>query len=244
MIVDFTPWSSLAGGLLIGLSATLLLASHGRIAGISGIWGGLLRMAPGETAWRGTFVAGLVSGGLLIALAWPDAIAAPSDRSLEAVALAGVLVGVGTRLGSGCTSGHGVCGLSRWSVRSMVAVPSFMIVGFVIATGMPRARGPACVSTWTAPSIRSRCRRRRPGTTASTSSSSCGPCPRSPRPLPVWTRRPRSGRGSADRGADRRECAPRSDRWTLVPGRRHRRRPRRRRHRHPRTATAWKRTSR
>ncbi|HHO52782.1 MAG TPA: YeeE/YedE family protein [Deltaproteobacteria bacterium] len=131
---NFTPISALLGGALIGTAASIMLYFNGRIAGISGIYGGLLRPTPGDTAWRATFVGGLLLGGLALALFAPDTIAPPSTRSLLATALAGLLVGVGVRMGNGCTSGHGVCGLSRFSRRSLVATGSFMATGFATAS--------------------------------------------------------------------------------------------------------------
>jgi uncharacterized membrane protein YedE/YeeE len=140
VIVNFTPISALVGGAMIGLSASLLLASHGRVAGISGIWGGLLRRfvvrQPGDLEWRLMFILGLTVGAVLVALLAPQAIQAPLGKPLPMVAVAGLLVGVGTRLGNGCTSGHGVCGLSRLSPRSAVAVMTFMALGFGVATGL------------------------------------------------------------------------------------------------------------
>lgn len=124
---------AVAGGALIGLSASIVLLAHGRVAGISGIWGGLLRPRPGEVAWRAAFVVGLLAAGLAVSLAWPGAIGA-TDRSWPALAGAGILVGTGTRLGNGCTSGHGVCGLARLSQRSLAAVVTFMAVGMIVAT--------------------------------------------------------------------------------------------------------------
>lgn len=135
MIVNFTPLPALLGGVLIGLSASLLWLGHGRVAGISGIWGGLLRRAD-ELEWRLLFLGGMLAGAVGVALLAPSAIVAPADRPLWMVAVAGLLVGVGTRLGNGCTSGHGVCGLSRLSSRSAVAVATFMAVGFAVATGL------------------------------------------------------------------------------------------------------------
>jgi uncharacterized membrane protein YedE/YeeE len=126
----FTPVPALAGGILIGLSSSLLLVLDGKIAGISGIVGGLLRPAPGDTAWRATFVVGLLLGGLALRSVQP-AVFGESVAPLGIVALAGVLVGFGTRLGNGCTSGHGVCGNSRASVRSMVATVTFIVAGAV-----------------------------------------------------------------------------------------------------------------
>ena len=126
----FTPWSSLTGGLLIGAAAAMLLLFNGRIAGISGILGGLLRPMAGDIGWRMALVLGLVGAPLVYGLAAP----LPSvlvDADMTTLVVAGLLVGVGTRYGSGCTSGHGVCGLSRLSPRSMAATTAFMIAGFV-----------------------------------------------------------------------------------------------------------------
>lgn len=125
----FTPGTALAGGLIIGVAAALLVLLGGRIAGISGILGGLLRRVPGERSWRLAFVAGLAASPWLYA-----AVAGPLRPRIDAgwplLIVAGVLVGVGTRYGSGCTSGHGVCGLSRLSGRSAVATGVFMTSGF------------------------------------------------------------------------------------------------------------------
>lgn len=126
----FTPWSSLAGGLLIGVATAMLLLFNGRVAGITGILGGLLRPKAGDIGWRLAFVLGLLGAPLVYGLAAP----LPSvhiDADTASLIVAGLLVGVGTRYGSGCTSGHGVCGLSRLSPRSMVAVAAFMLAGFV-----------------------------------------------------------------------------------------------------------------
>ncbi|MDX2091567.1 MAG: YeeE/YedE thiosulfate transporter family protein [Kofleriaceae bacterium] len=126
-------WTSAAlGGVLIGAASALLLLLHGRIAGISGIVGGLLQPATGERAWRVAFVGGLLASGLLVALTHPTAIGAATRSPIVLVA-AGLLVGFGTRLGSGCTSGHGVCGLARFSLRSFVAVATFMTTGAITA---------------------------------------------------------------------------------------------------------------
>jgi len=126
----FTPWASLTGGLLIGLASALLLILNGRIAGISGIVGGLLRPQKGDVAWRAAFVAGVVIAPVLFSLA---ARLPPLqvDASYPTLIVAGLLVGIGTRYGSGCTSGHGVCGLSRRSPRSAVATVAFTLAGFV-----------------------------------------------------------------------------------------------------------------
>ena len=134
MTEHFTPLAATCGGVLIGLSASLLLWTHGRVAGISGIWGGLVRPAQGDVAWRVMFVAGLLAGGLLVLATMPEAFGVAAGRSLPALATSGLLVGVGTRMGSGCTSGHGVCGLSVFSRRSAVAVATFMAIGGVTAS--------------------------------------------------------------------------------------------------------------
>jgi uncharacterized membrane protein YedE/YeeE len=127
---NFTPWLSLAGGLLIGLAAAMLLLLNGRIAGISGIVSGLLRPIKGDVAWRIAFVAGLIFSPIAFSVAAPlPAIQIEADAA--SLITAGLLVGIGTRYGSGCTSGHGVCGLSRLSPRSMVATALFMVAGFV-----------------------------------------------------------------------------------------------------------------
>jgi len=119
--------TALAGGALIGLSATILLASIGRVAGISSIVGGLLEGRRDGVGWRAAFLGGLLAGGLLVASIVPGSILPrPAALSPVGVAVAGLLVGFGTQLGGGCTSGHGVCGLSRLSKRSFVAVLSFM----------------------------------------------------------------------------------------------------------------------
>lgn len=125
----FTPWTALAGGALIGLAAALLVLAGGRIAGISGIVGALLRPARGEFAWRLAFVLGLLGAPLLYAL-WGRLPLSRIDAGPLALVAAGLLVGYGTRLGGGCTSGHGVCGLSRLSLRSLAATLAFMGAGF------------------------------------------------------------------------------------------------------------------
>lgn len=123
---------ALLGGALIGLSATILLAFNGRVAGISGIVGGLVPPAP-DSGWRTAFVAGLVLAGFALAPVLPDAFT-PGDRSVAVLGVAGLLVGFGTRLGNGCTSGHGVCGMARFSKRSFAAVGVFLTTGIVTAT--------------------------------------------------------------------------------------------------------------
>jgi uncharacterized membrane protein YedE/YeeE len=126
---NLTPWSSLAGGVLIGLSAALMLLLSGRIAGISGIVGGLLRPAKGDIGWRGAFLLGLLIAPLVYAVFAPLP-AVRIDAGTGTLVVAGLLVGLGTRYGAGCTSGHGVCGLSRRSPRSLVATLAFMLAGF------------------------------------------------------------------------------------------------------------------
>lgn len=130
----FTPLSALAGGALIGLAASTLLLLEGRIAGISGVFGGLLRPAAGDVAWRVAFIGGLVGAGVILVAVAPQTIQATDHRGLVATLVAGLVVGFGVRLGNGCTSGHGVCGLSRFSRRSLVATLTFMGTGIVTAS--------------------------------------------------------------------------------------------------------------
>jgi uncharacterized membrane protein YedE/YeeE len=130
----FTPWASLAGGILLGLASALFILVNGRILGISGILGGLLLPKGADAGWRVAFLLGMLAAPVTLAWIAPaDLITEPTiDAGYEAVVIAGLLVGYGTRLGSGCTSGHGVCGLSRLSPRSLVATGSFMAAGFAI----------------------------------------------------------------------------------------------------------------
>lgn len=128
----FTPVLSTLGGVLIGLAAVALLYFNGRIAGISGIIGGVLRPHPGDTLWRALFLLGLATGAALILWLHPVAMALEFDVSDPTVILGGFLVGLGTRIGNGCTSGHGVCGVGRLAPRSIVA--SAVFVGLGIAT--------------------------------------------------------------------------------------------------------------
>ena len=125
----FTPWSALAGGLVIGAAAALFLLLNGRIAGVSGILGGLFRPIQGDTAWRVAFVVGLLFSPALYGL-FARLPGATIEAGYPVLILAGLLVGAGTRYGSGCTSGHGVCGLSRLSPRSFAATMAFMAAGF------------------------------------------------------------------------------------------------------------------
>lgn len=131
---NFTPLASLVGGVLIGLSATVMLLLHGRVTGITGIMTGLtVNRVPGDLLWRALFLAGLVGGGAVGMVLTPELFDLRSQRGLATLLLAGLLVGFGTRMGSGCTSGHGVCGMSRLSVRSLVATATFMTTGILTA---------------------------------------------------------------------------------------------------------------
>ena len=127
---NFTPVSALIGGALIGISASLLLLGNGRIAGVSSILGGLLTPQRADVLWRVLFLLGLTLAGVAAAVFAPSHIGAPA-RPLPMLAVAGLLVGFGTRLGGGCTSGHGVCGISRLSPRSVFATVTFMLVAIV-----------------------------------------------------------------------------------------------------------------
>lgn len=129
--IHFSPWTALAGGILLGLASAAFILINGRILGISGILGGLLLPKRSDASWRVFFLLGLVLAPASLSLLAPDLIRAPrieADNIL--IVAAGLLVGLGTRYGSGCTSGHGVCGLSRLSPRSMVATLAFMAAGF------------------------------------------------------------------------------------------------------------------
>lgn len=143
MSPDFTPVQSLLGGALIGAASSALLLLEGRVAGISGIVGGLFAPRAGDTAWRAAFVAGLLLAGVGAQVVAPELMAVEIERAPWMLVLAGLLVGVGTRLGSGCTSGHGVCGLSRMSTRSLASVLTFMVVGAVVAILVGRLGGAA-----------------------------------------------------------------------------------------------------
>ena len=133
-VSEFTPIEAIVGGAILGAASLLLLFFTGRIAGISGIFGGLLYFKRGDTAWRSAFVAGLLAGGMLLAMFYPRAFNLDLDYSVAAVVLAGLLVGFGTRMSNGCTSGHGICGVGRLSPRSIVAVVVFLIAGMISAT--------------------------------------------------------------------------------------------------------------
>lgn len=133
MLIDwnnFTPWTSLAGGALIGLAASILILLNGRIAGISGIVGGLIKPRWHDAGWRVAFIAGLVAAPII----WQSIVMLPTLQiysSYGTLIIAGLIVGISTRFGAGCTSGHGVCGISRLSPRSIIATISFMLAGFV-----------------------------------------------------------------------------------------------------------------
>ena len=126
---SFTPWASLAGGVIIGIAAAMFILLNGRIAGISGVLGGLLRPVRGDISWRAAFIAGLVGAPVLYAL-FTQLPRPQIDAGYAGLIAAGLLVGIGTRYGSGCTSGHGVCGISRLPPRSLVATAAFMLAGF------------------------------------------------------------------------------------------------------------------
>ena len=128
--VHFTPQAALAGGVLIGLAAAAFILFNGRIAGISGILGGLLRPVRGDAGWRVAFLTGLLAAPLVYGL-FARLPAVTVDAGAGTLVAAGLLVGIGTRYGAGCTSGHGVCGISRMSPRSLVATAAFMFAGFV-----------------------------------------------------------------------------------------------------------------
>ena len=130
----FTPWASLGGGVLLGIASAMFVLLNGRILGISGIVGGLLAPRMGDIGWRLAFLLGMGAAPMVFVAVMPAELlpVVRIDASEPVIALAGVLVGLGTRYGSGCTSGHGVCGLSRLSPRSLVATYSFMAAGFAI----------------------------------------------------------------------------------------------------------------
>lgn len=128
---NFTPVAGLIGGLMIGASASLLLLFNGRIAGISGILSGAVAPSQSDRGWRLAFVAGLILGPLLVVLFRQDTLEITLQGSLPVLLIAGFLVGFGTRLGNGCTSGHGVCGLARGSGRSLAATATFFAVALV-----------------------------------------------------------------------------------------------------------------
>jgi hypothetical protein len=129
----FTPGLSLLGGLILGLASAAFILLNGRILGISGILGGLIKPAKGDVGWRMAFLLGMAAAPMTAAFLFPQVLSAPRiEAGYVALVVAGLLVGFGTRLGSGCTSGHGVCGLSRLSPRSLVSTLTFMGLGFAM----------------------------------------------------------------------------------------------------------------
>lgn len=130
-VVDFTPVSALIGGAMIGLAAAGMWWLLGRLAGVSSILGAAITTRNEDSGWRLAFLAGLLAAGLLAILAFPQSVQFRLEAGYGQVILAGLLVGLGTQLGSGCTSGHGVCGVSRLSLRSIIATLAFMAAGFV-----------------------------------------------------------------------------------------------------------------
>lgn len=137
---NFTPWSSLAGGVLIGLAVSILILLNGRIAGISGIVGGLFRPVKNETAWRYAFILGLLIAPLFY-IVFTELPAVEVSANIWQLLLAGFLVGIGTRYASGCTSGHGICGVARLSKRSLIATTLFMFSGMVVVYVMRHLLG-------------------------------------------------------------------------------------------------------
>lgn len=125
---------SLFGGMIIGLATAVFLVFNGRVTGISGIINGFLGFVKEERLWRGAFLLGLILGGFLLSTSVPEFFVNTSDRPLWLIAVAGLIVGYGTLMGSGCTSGHGVCGIARFSIRSVIATIAFMAMGMFIAT--------------------------------------------------------------------------------------------------------------
>jgi uncharacterized membrane protein YedE/YeeE len=142
-MIEFTPVSALVGGGLIGLAAVLLLKFNGRIAGISGIVNGALTMQSGDRLWRLLFILGLVIGGYVYQVATAQPLLTREGFPMGLLIVAGLLVGFGTRLGSGCTSGHGVCGIARLSSRSIVATLAFLGTGMFTASVFYLALGRA-----------------------------------------------------------------------------------------------------
>jgi uncharacterized membrane protein YedE/YeeE len=134
--INFTPFASFLGGIILGLASALMLILFGRIMGISGIIGTALERPKHDTLWRVVFLAGLASAAVIFAPLVDTSRTVPMTSSLWLIALAGLLVGYGTRLGSGCTSGHGICGISRLSVRSIVATGVFMVTGIITVAVM------------------------------------------------------------------------------------------------------------
>jgi len=131
-MIEFEVAMPLAGGILIGIAAAMTLLFSGKIAGISGIFGGMLFQQGEERTWRSAFVTGLIAGGVLLYSINTEYFENSSERGLVSVTIAGLLVGIGTRVGGGCTSGHGVCGIGRLSARSLAATVTFMVAGMAM----------------------------------------------------------------------------------------------------------------
>lgn len=131
-MTEFEILMSLTGGILIGIAASMMLLFNGKVAGVSGIFGGMLFQQGEERAWQLSFIAGLIAGGILLFIIHAEFFENSSGRDLLTATIAGLLVGIGTRVGGGCTSGHGVCGIGRLSGRSLVATVTFMFAGMVI----------------------------------------------------------------------------------------------------------------
>ncbi len=141
-LTNFTPLASLAGGVMIGLAAAMVLLGCGRIAGISGVFASALTPRKGEDgAWRLLFLGGLVVGGVLLSLFAPGTLGAPVTGSVGRAIAGGLLVGVGVELGAGCTSGHGVCGIGRFSPRSVVATMTFIATGILTVLALHKFGG-------------------------------------------------------------------------------------------------------
>ena len=131
-MTEFEILMPLTGGILIGIAASMMLLFNGKVAGVSGIFGGMLFQQGKERAWQLSFIAGLIAGGILLYIINAEFFENSSGRGLFIATIAGLLVGIGTRVGGGCTSGHGVCGIGRLSGRSLVATVTFMFAGMVI----------------------------------------------------------------------------------------------------------------
>ncbi|MGE0528078.1 MAG: YeeE/YedE family protein [Bdellovibrionales bacterium] len=131
----------LIGGALIGIAVTVMLLFNGRVTGISGIVSGLFSPSKRDFSWRSAFIVGMLAGGVALRLISPNALENTSGRTLGAIALAGILVGFGTVMGGGCTSGHGVCGVSRFSIRSLIATATFIFFGFASVMLMKMING-------------------------------------------------------------------------------------------------------
>ena len=132
MVVDYAAWvNALVGGIFIGIAVSLMLYLKGRVTGISGILNGVLQPVRGDTGWRLYFIGGLLLGGLVLKVTYPSVYQNLLETEFWTVIVAGLLVGFGTVMGSGCTSGHGVCGISRLSKRSILATITFMLAGML-----------------------------------------------------------------------------------------------------------------